>query len=174
MKKGVPGLIGVEHIGLTVPDLDSATDFFVNILGCEYLFEAGPFRSDDNWMKDHLNVDPAAEVKQLCMLKCKHGPSIELFDYSVASRSEEPPKNTDVGGHHLAFYVKDINEAVAYLKREGVAVMGEPTQMTEGPSAGLTWVYFLAPWGLQLELVSYPKGLAIEEEKGKVWRPTGE
>ena len=33
---------------------------------------------------------------------------------------------------------------------------------TSGPSAGQTWVYFLSPWGMQLELLSYPQGKGYE------------
>jgi hypothetical protein len=44
--------------------------------------------------------------------------------------------------------------------------------MTEGPSAGLEWLYFTAPWGLQLELVSYPGGIAAYKALARsVWRP---
>ena len=45
---GLPGLLGTEHIGLTVPDLEAATTFFVNVLGAEVLFEAGPFSSGED------------------------------------------------------------------------------------------------------------------------------
>ncbi len=31
----VPGLRGIEHIAFTVPDLDEAVNFFVDVLGCE-------------------------------------------------------------------------------------------------------------------------------------------
>ena len=42
----------------------------------------------------------------------------------------------------------------------------------EGPSAGQTWVYFLAPWGMQLELVSYPDGKAYEATTTRrLWHP---
>jgi hypothetical protein len=34
--------------------------------------------------------------------------------------------------------------------------------MTDGPTAGESWVYFMSPWGMQLELVSYPNGKAYE------------
>jgi hypothetical protein len=45
--------------------------------------------------------------------------------------------------------------------------------MTEGPNAGLSWVYFLAPWGMQLELVSAPDGMAYEKETDRrVWKPS--
>ncbi len=34
-------------------------------------------------------------------------------------------------------------------------------------------MYFLAPWGMQLEIVSYPKGKAYEKEfKARLWNPT--
>jgi hypothetical protein len=32
----------------------------------------------------------------------------------------------------------------------------------EGPATGQSIVYFLAPWGLQMEIISYPKGMAYE------------
>lgn len=89
------------------------------------------------------------------------GSNLEIFEYaSNIERNLKAPGNADIGGHHLAFYVDDMAAAVAYLKGQGIEVLGEPTRMTEGPTAGESWVYFLAPWGMQLELVSYPQGKA--------------
>jgi hypothetical protein len=51
--------------------------------------------------------------------------------------------------------------AVEHLHRQGVQVLGEPTAST-GPSEGQRWVYFLAPWGMQFELVSSPHGKAFD------------
>ena len=33
----VPGLTRIDHVGITVPDLDQAHDFFTGVLGCEYM-----------------------------------------------------------------------------------------------------------------------------------------
>jgi hypothetical protein len=50
--------------------------------------------------------------------------------------------------------------------------MGEPTVRTSGPNAGQTWIYFRAPWGLQFELVSYPRGKAYERDTDRrLWDP---
>ncbi len=172
---GLPGLAGVEHIGLTVPDMDEATAFFVDVLGAEVLFEVGPFSSEDDWMATHLDVHPRAEIPRLRMLRLAEGPSIELFEYISPDQQQARPRNSDAGGHHLAFYVTDMVAAVEYLKHHRVDVLGEPTTMAEGASAGLTWVYFRAPWGLQLELVSAPRGLAYEHSGGRtMWRPGSE
>ena len=40
-----PGLRGTEHIGFTVPDLDEAARFFVDVIGCEYRLLARPVRA---------------------------------------------------------------------------------------------------------------------------------
>jgi catechol 2,3-dioxygenase-like lactoylglutathione lyase family enzyme len=168
----LPGLLGVEHIGLTVPDLERATQFFVDVLGAEALFEVGPFSSEDDWMEKHLGVHPRAVIRRLRMLRLANGPSIELFEYSSPDQDYARPKNSDAGGHHLAFYVTDMVAAVDHLKRHGVRILGDPSTLADGASAGLTWVYFLAPWGLQLELVSAPNGLAYEKRGGRpMWRP---
>ena len=61
----VPGLTRVDHIGITVPDLEEASQFLVNVLGCEYMYTLGPYVHDDDWMTEHLNVHPRAVMEQL-------------------------------------------------------------------------------------------------------------
>jgi catechol 2,3-dioxygenase-like lactoylglutathione lyase family enzyme len=173
--KALPGLLGIEHAGLTVPDLEAATKFFVDVLGAETLFEVGPFSSEDDWMEKHLAVHPRAVIRRLRMLRLASGPSLELFEYASPDKVHERPRNSDAGGHHLAFYVTDMAAAVAHLRAHGVTILGDPTTLLDGASGGLTWVYFLAPWGLQLELVSAPNGLAYEKSGGRpMWRPGGD
>jgi catechol 2,3-dioxygenase-like lactoylglutathione lyase family enzyme len=172
MKNGMPGLRGTEHIGFTVPNLDEAVDFFVKVIGCEPFYELGPFQSNGDWMQTQLNLHPRAVMKRLKFLRCGNGSNFEIFEYSAPDQRLEQPKNSDIGGHHLAFYVDDMDEAIAYLKANGVRVLGEPVVREEGPSAGQTWVYFLTPWGMQLELVSYPNGKAYERDANRLlWHP---
>jgi len=171
-ENGLPGLAGTDHIGFTVPDLDEAVAFFVDVIGCEPFYELGPFQSDGDWMEKHLGVHPRAVMKRLRFLRCRNGSNFEIFEYAAPDRSSRPPRNSDVGGHHIAFYVDDIDAAVAYLKAKGVRVLGEPTVRKEGPSARQSWVYFLSPWGMQLELVSFPQGKAYERETSRrLWHP---
>ena len=171
-QRGIPGLRGAEHVGFTVPDLEQATRFFVDVIGCEYVYSLGPFRDDGDWMTRHLNVHPRAVVKELRFFRCKHGPNFEIFEYESPDQRSQPPKNSDVGGHHLAFYVDDFDAALTYLRGHGLEILGEPTTRTTGPSGGQTWVYFLTPWGMQLELVSFPNGKAYERESSvRLWHP---
>ena len=165
----MPGLRGIEHAGLTVPDLNEAVRFFVEVIGCRLVFDGGEHRGAA-LMRDRLGVHPDAAMRY-CFLRCGHGPNLELFEYSVPDQASTPPRNSDVGGHHLAFYVDDFDAALAYLRAEGVATR-EPELIDVGPSAGSSWVYVQAPWGLQLELVSYPGGKGAPDSPARLlWHP---
>ena len=169
----LPGLRGTDHIGITVPDLDEADDFFTRVLGAERFNDLGPFVKDDDWMREHLNVDPRTVMRRLRFFRLGNGSNYEVFEYESADAdaATEPPRNSDVGGHHLALYVDDLDAAVAYLRAEGIRVLGEPTASANA-SLGQRWVYFLAPWGLQFELVSYPDGKAYEAGLDRLlWHP---
>jgi len=170
---GIPGLRGTDHIGFTVPDMDEAIEFFVDVVGCEPFFELGPLQSDGDWMQVHLNVHPAAVARRVKFMRCGFGANFELFEYSAPDQRHEQPRNSDIGGHHLAFYVDDIHASIAYLRAKGVRVLGEPTVRTSGPNGGQTWVYFLAPWGMQFELVSFPQGKGYERDTDRrLWQCT--
>ena len=168
--RGIPGLRGAEHFGFTVPDMEVATQFLVEVLGCELLYSIGPFERDDIWMKRHLNVGPGARMHELRYFRCAWGPHFEVFDYRAAGRTAYPPTNSDIGGHHIALYVDDIDRAVSHLRAHGITILGEPTS-SGGPSAGQRWVYFLSPWGMQFELVSFPNGKAIDRGRARFWLP---
>lgn len=163
MTNALPGLTGVDHFGFTVPDLEQARTFLVDVLGCEYMYSLGPFERDRDWMQRHLDVDPAARMHKLHFFRCGGKAVFEVFHYSAPDQNTSQPRNSDVGGHHVALYVDDLDLAVTYLREKGVTVLGEPTAST-GPSEGQRWVYFLSPWGMQFELVSYPLGKAFDRE----------
>lgn len=63
-QSAMPGMKGPDHFGITVPDLNQAVYFFVNIIGCETFYKLGPFSdSKGDGMKKHLNVHPRAEIR---------------------------------------------------------------------------------------------------------------
>lgn len=168
----VPGLTGIEHIGLTVPDIEAATRFFGDVIGAETLYDVGPFQSADDWMANHLAVHPRARINKVRVLRLANGPVLELFEFTAPDQDRTIARNSDWGGFHLAFYVEDMDKALVALKSHGLEIQSGPVTMTEGPSAGLEWLYFKAPWGQQLELVSYPAGIAAYKALAqKVWRP---
>ncbi|GGU25452.1 VOC family protein [Lentzea flava] len=100
-----------------------------------------------------------------------NGPLVEL---TPATLPGVPPGNHDVGGHHLAFAVTDVDRAAEFLAhQDGVHVMGTPETVTTGPIAGDRWVYFTSPFGMQMELICMPDGNLPYERatSARRWQP---
>lgn len=158
---GLPGLRGADHIGFTVPDMEQAHSFLVDVLGCTLVYRLGPFLPRGSWMSEHLNVADSTTMREIRFYRCANGSNFEVFQYEAEDAATAPPRNSDVGGHHIGLYVDDLDEAIAHLRAHGVRILGEPTA-SSGASEGQRWVYFLSPWGMQFELVSFPSGKAYE------------
>ncbi len=161
-KSPFPGLTRVDHIGLTVPDLDAAVAFYTETFGATELYRLGPFDAKDlprmpdgrDWSAAHVNVSGAR--LSLVMLQLCPNLKLELFRYELpADARTTAPRNCDVGAQHIALKVDNLEVAVAHLRSRGVRVMAGPIVVSEGPAAGLRVNYFLDPWGTQLELVEF-------------------
>ncbi|WP_424887168.1 VOC family protein [Streptomyces sp. XH2] len=160
---GIPGARAVHHIAYTVPDLQQAVDFFVDVIGAELVYRLGPVEDPDgDWMRRKLGVHPGASA-HIAMLRLGPVTNLELFAYTAPDQNRSLPRNSDWGGHHFAVYVEDVDKAVAYLREQpGVTILGEPETIEDGPIAGDRWVYFTTPWGLHMELINMPAGMPYE------------
>ena len=156
--RGIPSARNIDHIAITVPDLDEAVRFFVEVLGCEIVYKLGPTEdSTGTWMQDRLNVPPASSL-HFVMLRCGANVNLEVYQYSAPDQVRTIPRNCDWGACNVAFYVTDIDAAVEYLKAvPGVHFLQAPEAVVGGPIGTTRWVYFLTPWGMQMELVTYDK-----------------
>jgi catechol 2,3-dioxygenase-like lactoylglutathione lyase family enzyme len=169
----VDGLRGVEHIGFTVPDVDEAVRFFVDVLGCERIYDMGA-GTDGEWLAANLGVHPESSIPTFALLRCANGANFEVFQYEAPDQKRVWPRLSDWGASHIAFYVDDMDAALATLERHGVEVLGEGKKDGFGPEAGdeSTFAHFLTPWGQVLEFVSYPKGREYMRTAPRLlWRP---
>ena len=178
MAKGLPGLSHVDHVGLTVPELDAAVRFYSDVIGGVELYRIGPFdaaempRMDDgrDWTEAHINVKGARLT--IAMLQVGPNLMLELFQYDQpADRRKAAPRNCDWGGHHIAFKVADLEAAKAHLAKHGCKVMAGPIVLDQGPCAFLRVNYVLDPWGNQLELVEYKHQAFEDTAPVKIYRP---
>lgn len=162
-RRGIPTATNVDHVAYTVPDLKQAVEFFVDVLGADLLYRLDSVKDDDgDWMRRQLAVHPRASA-QIAMLRLGPVTNVELFQYDAPDQSPQAPKNSDHGGHHLAFYVEDIEAAAEYLRAQpGVTLLGDIQTIEDGPIAGDRWIYFLAPWGMQMEILNMPPGMPYE------------
>src|SRR3954453_2746889 len=116
----IPGMRGHDHTGITVPDMKEAVSFFTDVVGCKTAMSFGPFADDKGtFMQDLLGVDPKAVIEQITVVRCGFGSNIELFQYTAPDQKDAKPRNSDIGGFHIALYVDDVAAAKAYLDGKG-------------------------------------------------------
>lgn len=161
--RGIPTARNVEHVAFSVPDLDEAIGFFVEVLGADLLYRVGPFSDPEgDWMSVQLDVHPRASC-DVAHLRLGPSQNVELFAWEAPDQATTAPKASDIGAAHVAIFVEDMDAAVEYLAAQpGVRLQGEIQTIEEGPSAGYRWLAFQSPWGLQLEIVTRPERLAYE------------
>jgi catechol 2,3-dioxygenase-like lactoylglutathione lyase family enzyme len=165
-------LLGIDHVGVNVPDLKQAVSFFQDVLGFTPVTNLGPVPLDAAWKEaNHMQVGTGPVT--IKMVRAGYGSNIELFEYTDSKGSTQQPGADDIGATHIAFYTSDIKSAITYLKSKDVKFLGEPFTMPSGDTKGETFVYFLTPWGSKLELVSYPNGKGYEKGNPKtlLWSP---
>jgi glyoxylase I family protein len=148
-----PFIKRVDHVSWTVPDLDAAVTFYVEVFGAREIYRLGPMDADEmpveadgrDWPESHVGVRGGRW--RICMLQLAENLNFELFQYErPLDAGKTPPRNCDVGGHHIALKVDDLEAVADYLAEQGCRLM--ETIDVGGPRAR----YFQDPWGNFLEL----------------------
>ncbi len=71
-------------------------------------------------MREHLGVHPRTVMREIALLPpAATGRNLEVFQYEPAHGQAPQPRNSDIGGHHLALYVDDLDAAIAHLRARG-------------------------------------------------------
>jgi len=123
----------LEHVNLTVSDLDAATKFYGELLGLKVRWRREPDAPETPAV--HLGDDRSY---------------LALFqaDPSKARRLGEP-EYSRVGFNHVGFVIDDLDAKVAWLARRGIEAEIQD-EYEPGRRA-----YFIDPDGFEVELVEY-------------------
>lgn len=166
---------GIDHVGVTVPDIEAATRFFVEPMDAEVLYDilnkSEPPRSHPH-IASRLGVRPGTKQMAIRMLAMPNGPGLELFEYQTENQAP-PSIASDFGWQHIAIYVDDNDLALDRARAAGATPFSEPQNLSglEG-GPGNKFVYCKTPWGSVLELISYPSPQPYEKTVSRRrWRP---
>jgi catechol 2,3-dioxygenase-like lactoylglutathione lyase family enzyme len=165
----------LEHIGITVPDIEEATRYFTDAFDAEVLYDtlqrgSEPYRGPE--AEQLLGVPPGTELIAFRMLQLQAGPGIELFEYK-ATEQRPAVGSADLGLQHFAVYVDDIGAACERVQKAGGQVLVGPRDLP-GPESGPgnQWCYTRAPWGTTIELITSPSPMAYEQHtSARRWKP---
>lgn len=165
---------GIEHIGITVPDIDAAVEFLKNALDAELLYEL--ISENEEPMKgaeteQQLGIPKGNEIVRMSFLKIGNGPGLELFQFGNTASRDAVALN-DFGLTHFSVYVDDIDAAANQFEKAGGKLLSKPHALA-GIEDGERnrGVYGKAPWGSLIELISLKDGLKNKTLNEKRWKP---
>jgi catechol 2,3-dioxygenase-like lactoylglutathione lyase family enzyme len=166
---------GVDHIGITVPDLDAASRFFEEAFDAKSLFD-NIKRSDEPFAgakaEAMVGLTPGTVLVTMRMMQLGNGPGLELFE--VRGADQRPAvRFSDFGLQHFAVHVDDIELATERFVAAGGTMFSGPNEM-DGleKGEGNMWRYGRTPWGSVIELISSPGPQEYERETPlRRWKP---
>ena len=146
-------IIGADHTGITVSNLERSLAFWRDVLG----FELSHTAHQTGELAREITGVAGAELK-LAVLKAPGGHKIELLEYLA------PPDRTrhtnlrpcDVGSVHVALTVNDLNAVLQRIVASGWKTAGKPQTLQSGPNAGKRVVYVHDPDGTTIEFMQTP------------------
>lgn len=162
----------IEHVGITVPDMEQATRFFCEAFGAQVLYDMLDHPLGGPEVEAGLGVPTGSVIKAIRMLRLGNGPNLELFTYAGVEQAP-PVRPSDFGIQHFCIYVDDIDAAAARLQQAGGKLLSQPGNLPGGDAGeGNRYVYTRTPWGSTIELVTYPSHQHYEGRTGlRRWRP---
>ncbi|MUM15537.1 VOC family protein [Mycobacterium sp. CBMA271] len=147
--------MSVNHIGITVPDIAAAIDWYREVFGFECIMgprtlEPGP----DGELPPGL--DARFTRARMAGLQTGNGVGVELFEF-IDPVTDPPPDRpveyTRRGTWHLCLTVPDVNGRTHAVAEHGGQVITAPRPVV----AGRPWTmsYLTDPWGTVIELMSH-------------------
>jgi catechol 2,3-dioxygenase-like lactoylglutathione lyase family enzyme len=147
-------LKSINHVGVTVRDLDRTLAFYRDFFGIEPLFGGVGENAD---ISKSVGLD---DVRVRFAFIDLGNTRMELLQYErPLGRQTQDMRNCDVGAIHVCFDVDDLAAKYEQLKAAGIKFITAPIRLDEnqGTLAGLEYVYFRDPDGLMLQLYEMPK-----------------
>lgn len=139
----LPGLLGLDHVGIAVSDLDAAIGFYRDVLGLQVVHRENNL--DQQVVEVMLTSSENGLVgNQLQLL-------MPLPENSVLNRFL---MRRGSGLHHVAYAVSDVRSASSTLRQRGVRVLYDaPRAGTRGSQ--INFVHPKDTGGVLLELVEH-------------------
>ena len=145
-------IIGADHTGITVSNLERSLEFWQNVLGFEFSHRA----HQTSEMASEITGVAGAEIK-LAVVKAPGGHKIELLEYlAPPDRKHVNLRPCDVGSVHVAFTVDKLDAILEKIAASGWKAAGKPQTLKTGPNAGKRVVYVRDPDGTTIEFMELP------------------
>jgi len=144
----------INHMSITVKDLDNVIRWFRDVLGCTNIWD--PYEYKGEFIETVTGI-PGAHLR---VQKVQVQDFVLEFIQYLSPPGKELRGNTnDAGYPHIGMVVDDIQTMYESLKNKGVQFKSPPFRVTDktNPMRGWQLVYLWGPEGMTLEFVQAPK-----------------
>lgn len=166
----------IDHIGITVPEIETAAKFLEEAFGATAIYDniipSDPPQSGAE-AEATLGFAKGSAIVHMRMMRIGDGACIELFEMKVPGNVKKDIIPSDIGLQHFAVYTEDIMVTKDKFEKAGGRLLKGPNEMLgrEG-GEGNQFMYGVTPWGTFVELITYPSELAIEKKTPlRCWKP---
>jgi catechol 2,3-dioxygenase-like lactoylglutathione lyase family enzyme len=142
-------MASLNHVGLTVTDLEASVAFYVDVVGMELVLPG--FRTGGPWF-DTLTENSGAVI-QTALLSAGDL-SLQLVQYDEAGNPDARTGHNRVGNLHLSFNVEDARAKHAQLSGQSQC---RATAVVELPVEGYKSFYVRDPDGVPVEFLESPE-----------------
>jgi catechol 2,3-dioxygenase-like lactoylglutathione lyase family enzyme len=169
---------GINHIGLTVDDIELASRFLSEGLGAEFCYD-GLTREDapreGAEIERQLGLPRGARILRQRLMRIGNGPNIEIFEVQ-SEDPRHPLELADRGWNHISVYCDDIEGSLARIVAAGAVPLSEiHGNSRHEDTSGNGSVYVRPPWDGLIELQTIPGGNYYGKgSEAPAWLPADE
>lgn len=147
----------MNHVGINVPDIYAAVEWYRDILGCDLLVPPGQAKYDGSHFGEVVKDIFGEPFESVLMahLVTANGTGVELFQFEAPKAYV--PENTfeywRTGIFHICLTAPDLEKTCEDIKNNGGKVMSKIWKLHANKDYRV--VYCQDPWGTVIEFASH-------------------
>lgn len=149
--------VAITHVGVTVPDINAAIEWYVDVFGMRLLNGPEDRESTGDSEADGMTAAFGSEFRRgkMAHLTSANSVALELFEFNEPETAK-PDDNfrwRETGFHHICVVDPDVGGLCARIVERGGRMRTDIRQIFEGDP--YLWVYCEDPWGNVIEVYSH-------------------
>lgn len=143
-------IIGCDHIGIQVRDVERSARFYEDCLGLE---RVARWSMSQPYVQKVVGYHPDVTLEIALLSIPGSEMFLEILEYQGVDGTPVDPATANPGTAHFCLFVDDLDMLYADLVQKGVEFVSELQTPTAGPNEGGRLVYMKDPDGIRVELV---------------------
>ncbi len=146
----------LDHVGISVPDIDAAVAWYRDVLGCYVLMEPMEAVADDSHFGQIVGdiFGEGFQGMKIAHLATADGVGVELFEFAASAPQETPFAYWKTSIFHIAILDPEIEALAKRIDESGGRQRSKVWKLW--PDKPYKVCYCEDPWGNIVEISSHP------------------